>query len=165
MRERADAEGVRRLATELGRSVPPGTKMYLTGGETAVLEGWRESTVDLYAAVESEMFRFPGSIQRSSGFGRVADYLNSSGSSAVLWAPPPEPQHQPFDGDPEQAEQEQRQGDEGDDAEAGGEAEDERGEERRRNHVDQQGTAGTGAGGHLSPFTYTAKKSRSSGSR
>jgi hypothetical protein len=47
MRERADAERVRRLAAELGRTVPAGTKMYLTGGATAVLEGWRESTVDI----------------------------------------------------------------------------------------------------------------------
>jgi hypothetical protein len=45
MREPADAERVRRLAAALGRVVPPGTKMYLTGGATAVLEGWRPSTV------------------------------------------------------------------------------------------------------------------------
>lgn len=47
MREPADAERVRRLAVELGRVVSPGTKMYLTGGATAVLEGWRDSTVDI----------------------------------------------------------------------------------------------------------------------
>jgi len=45
MRERADADRVRRLAAELGRVVPPATRMYLTGGATAVLEGWRPSTV------------------------------------------------------------------------------------------------------------------------
>jgi len=38
---------VRRLARELGRAVAPGTRMYLTGGATAVLEGWRDSTVDI----------------------------------------------------------------------------------------------------------------------
>lgn len=47
MREPADAEQVRRLAAELGQVVPPGTRMYLTGGATAVLEGWRESTADI----------------------------------------------------------------------------------------------------------------------
>lgn len=47
MRETADAERIERLARELGRVVPPGTRMYLTGGATAVLEGWRESTVDV----------------------------------------------------------------------------------------------------------------------
>lgn len=47
MRSAADAERIRRLAVELGRVVAPGTRMYLTGGATAVLEGWRESTVDV----------------------------------------------------------------------------------------------------------------------
>ena len=42
MRDAADAERIERLACELGRVVPPGTRMYLTGGATAVLEGWRE---------------------------------------------------------------------------------------------------------------------------
>ncbi len=47
MRDAVDAERIERLARELGRVVPPGTRMYLTGGATAVLEGWRESTVDV----------------------------------------------------------------------------------------------------------------------
>lgn len=54
MREPADAERVRRLAAELGRVVPPGTKMYLTGGATAVLEGWRPSTVDIDVRFEPD---------------------------------------------------------------------------------------------------------------
>src|SRR3954464_2971564 len=54
MRDRADAERVRRLAAELGRAVPAGTKMYLTGGATAVLEGWRESTVDIDVRFEPD---------------------------------------------------------------------------------------------------------------
>jgi len=54
MRERADAEQVRRFAAELGRVVPPGTKMYLTGGATAVLEGWRASTVDIDVRFEPD---------------------------------------------------------------------------------------------------------------
>ena len=52
MRSAADADRVRRLARELGSAVAPGTKMYLTGGATAVLEGWRESTVDIDVNVE-----------------------------------------------------------------------------------------------------------------
>ena len=54
MRERADAERVHRLAAELGRTVPTGTKMYLTGGATAVLQGWRDSTVDIDVRFEPD---------------------------------------------------------------------------------------------------------------
>jgi Nucleotidyltransferase of unknown function (DUF6036) len=54
MREQADAERIRRLAAELGRAVSPGTKMYLTGGATAVLEGWRPSTVDVDVRFEPD---------------------------------------------------------------------------------------------------------------
>lgn len=54
MREPADAERIERLARELGRAVPPGTKMYLTGGATAVLEGWRASTVDVDVRFEPD---------------------------------------------------------------------------------------------------------------
>lgn len=54
MREAADAERIERLARELGRVVPPGTRMYLTGGATAVLEGWRESTVDIDVRFEPD---------------------------------------------------------------------------------------------------------------
>lgn len=54
MREAADAEQIARLARELGRVVPPGSRMYLTGGATAVLEGWRESTVDIDVRFEPD---------------------------------------------------------------------------------------------------------------
>lgn len=54
MREAADADRIGRLARELGRVVPPGTRMYLTGGATAVLEGWRESTVDVDVRFEPD---------------------------------------------------------------------------------------------------------------
>jgi hypothetical protein len=54
VREPADAERVERLARELGRTVPPGTRMYLTGGATAVLEGWRPSTVDVDVRFEPD---------------------------------------------------------------------------------------------------------------
>ncbi len=54
MRESADADRIRRLARELGRAVPRGTRMYLTGGATAVLEGWRDSTVDIDVRFEPD---------------------------------------------------------------------------------------------------------------
>lgn len=54
MREAADADRIRRLAGELGRRAPAGTRLYLTGGATAVLEGWRSSTVDVNIRIEPE---------------------------------------------------------------------------------------------------------------
>lgn len=54
MRDAADAERIEKLARELGRVVAPGTRMYLTGGATAVLEGWRESTVDIDVRFEPD---------------------------------------------------------------------------------------------------------------
>lgn len=54
MRAPADAERIRRLARALGRIVPAGTRMYLTGGATAVLEGWRSSTVDIDVRFEPD---------------------------------------------------------------------------------------------------------------
>ena len=46
MRALADAERLRRLLRELGREAREDTAVYLTGGATAVLFGWRENTVD-----------------------------------------------------------------------------------------------------------------------
>lgn len=54
MRELADAGRIRRLAQELGRIAPSGTRIYLVGGATAVLEGWRRSTVDVDIRIEPE---------------------------------------------------------------------------------------------------------------
>ena len=54
MREAADTDRIRRLARELGRVVTAGTRMYLTGGATAVLEGWRDSTVDVDVRFEPD---------------------------------------------------------------------------------------------------------------
>jgi hypothetical protein len=55
MRPRVDVPGIRKLARALGR-VPTGgrIRIYLTGGATAVLEGWRESTVDVDLRFEPE---------------------------------------------------------------------------------------------------------------
>jgi hypothetical protein len=46
MRALADAERLRRFLTALGKEAHEETALYLTGGATAVLLGWRDSTVD-----------------------------------------------------------------------------------------------------------------------
>lgn len=47
MRELADATRIERFMRELGRVVDVEGRVYLTGGATAVLNGWRESTIDV----------------------------------------------------------------------------------------------------------------------
>ncbi len=47
MRERADEERIRAFLRELGRQARGPGRVYLTGGATAVLEGWRSSTIDI----------------------------------------------------------------------------------------------------------------------
>jgi len=46
MRRLADAERLQRFLRELARDADGETDVYLTGGATAVLLGWRESTID-----------------------------------------------------------------------------------------------------------------------
>jgi len=54
MRAPLDADRLRRFIDALGRaSMGPGT-VFLTGGATAVLEGWRESTVDVDLKLDPE---------------------------------------------------------------------------------------------------------------
>lgn len=47
MRELADASRIERFMRELGRAARSEGRVYLTGGATAVLYGWRESTIDV----------------------------------------------------------------------------------------------------------------------
>ena len=54
MRRRADAQRIETFANELGRSARSDVKMYLTGGATAVLVGWRDTTVDIDVRLEPE---------------------------------------------------------------------------------------------------------------
>ncbi len=54
MRPPVDAPRIRTLARELGRVALGPVRIYLTGGSTAVLEGWRESTVDVDLRFEPE---------------------------------------------------------------------------------------------------------------
>lgn len=54
MRALADAERIRRLAEQLGKVARAPATLYLTGGATAVLEGWRASTVDVDIRIEPD---------------------------------------------------------------------------------------------------------------
>ncbi len=54
MRHDADAARVRALARDLGRHADQRVRIYLTGGATAVLIGWRASTVDVDLRLEPE---------------------------------------------------------------------------------------------------------------
>lgn len=54
MRPPVDEPRIRELARRLGRVGQTRSRMYLTGGATAVLEGWRASTVDVDVRFEPE---------------------------------------------------------------------------------------------------------------
>jgi len=47
MRELADSTRIDQFMRELGRAAPVEGRVYLTGGATAVLHGWRETTIDV----------------------------------------------------------------------------------------------------------------------
>jgi hypothetical protein len=54
MRPPVDAARIRELARQLGRVARDPVRIYLTGGATAVLEGWRESTIDVDMRLEPD---------------------------------------------------------------------------------------------------------------
>lgn len=54
MRRPVDAERVREFMRALGREAREPARVYFTGGATAVLEGWRASTVDVDLRVVPE---------------------------------------------------------------------------------------------------------------
>jgi len=54
VRELADAQRIRRFMEALGRAAVVEGDCYLTGGATAVLLGWRATTVDVDIALEPE---------------------------------------------------------------------------------------------------------------
>lgn len=47
MRELADSARIEQFMRELGRAVGVEGRVYLTGGATAVLHGWRDTTIDV----------------------------------------------------------------------------------------------------------------------
>jgi hypothetical protein len=55
MRPPVDEDRLRELARRLGRVARGPTRIYLTGGATAVLEGWRGSTVDVDLRFEPDV--------------------------------------------------------------------------------------------------------------
>ena len=57
MRRPVDAERVRAFMRALGREADRDGRAYLTGGSTAVLLGWRESTIDIDLKFEPESDR------------------------------------------------------------------------------------------------------------
>jgi hypothetical protein len=57
MRERASRERVIAFMRRLGREPGARGRVYFTGGATAVLEGWRETTVDIDVELESDAER------------------------------------------------------------------------------------------------------------
>jgi hypothetical protein len=60
MRGLADAERLRRFLNELAREAEGDCAIYLTGGATAVLLGWRESTIDadiLFVPEQDSLYR------------------------------------------------------------------------------------------------------------
>jgi hypothetical protein len=54
MRPPVDEAAVRALARELGKVARAPTRIYLTGGAAAVVEGWRQSTIDIDLRFEPE---------------------------------------------------------------------------------------------------------------
>lgn len=82
MRDRADAERIAALATALGHAAKEPTRLYLTGGATAVLEGWRASTVDVDVRIEPEseeifraIFELKERLDVNIEFASPADFL------------------------------------------------------------------------------------------
>lgn len=54
MRKLADRDRIRRFMHALGRASDSPTRAYLTGGASAVLEGWRGSTIDVDLVFQPE---------------------------------------------------------------------------------------------------------------
>jgi hypothetical protein len=70
MRPRADAARILAFARELGQRATSPATLYLTGGATAVLEGWRATTVDIDIRLEpdaDELLRLIPRLKESIG--------------------------------------------------------------------------------------------------
>jgi hypothetical protein len=63
MRELADADRIRRFMRALGRQADAEGACYLTGGATAVLVGWRRSTIDVDVKLVPESDRLLRALQ------------------------------------------------------------------------------------------------------
>lgn len=81
MRPPVDADTVRALARELARATREPTTIYLTGGATAVMEGWRDSTVDVDLRLEPES-------ESDEVLRRIAAVKDELGVNVELVSPP-----------------------------------------------------------------------------
>jgi len=54
VRRPVDVERLKRFVAEAARVASPGTRVYVTGGASAVLEGWRLSTIDVDLRIEPD---------------------------------------------------------------------------------------------------------------
>jgi hypothetical protein len=54
MREVANADRIRQFMRAIGRAATQPGRVYLTGGATAVLHGWRDATIDVDIKLEPE---------------------------------------------------------------------------------------------------------------
>lgn len=79
MRAPVDGERVRALARALASATPVETTLYLTGGATAVLEGWRETTVDVDVRLEPDS---------DALLRRIAEVKDELGVNVELASPP-----------------------------------------------------------------------------
>ncbi len=64
MRRPVDAERIRRLMRELGQEAETDVRLYFTGGATAVLFGWRPSTIDVDVKLEPDTDRLLRALPR-----------------------------------------------------------------------------------------------------
>lgn len=64
MRELADAARIRRFMSELARAADREGRVYFTGGATAVLSGWRATTIDVDIKLAPESDRLLQAIPR-----------------------------------------------------------------------------------------------------
>ncbi len=64
MREIADADRIHRLMRALGAEADIAVRIYFTGGTTAVLFGWRKSTIDVDLRMDPELDRLLRALPR-----------------------------------------------------------------------------------------------------
>jgi hypothetical protein len=78
VRELADASRIRRLMEAFGRAAGGDVRVYLVGGTTAVLMGWRASTIDVEMVSPADFIPVPPGWEDRGIFiaqiGRVAFY-------------------------------------------------------------------------------------------
>lgn len=71
MREVADRDRIERFMRALGRESDAETRVYFTGGATAVLCGWRDSTIDVDIKIVPDRDRLLRAVPAIKEAGRV----------------------------------------------------------------------------------------------